>query len=430
MTSAKSIAAALVARGLDEAEEDAKAAMFERVLHAFASKCGGEPEHARWVPGRLEVFGKHTDYAGGRTLVCAVPRGFAMVARPRSDGQLHVIDAKRDETFIFHPWDADTHAGWRHYVEVVARRLGRNFPGSTLGADVVLESDLPRASGMSSSSALVVGVAATLVRAGGLDRRSEWRTNIATPLDLASYFGCLENGMPFGSLAGDAGVGTHGGSEDHAAIVNGAAASVSAFRFVPMRRLDEVRIPAGWRFVLSTSGIAARKTGAAMHQYNRLSQGTRLLLELWNASQSAADSLAAITASPANVARLRELIGAGAIAGWPRAALGRRLDHFIREDARVPIAADALRTTDAEGMALLARDSQEDAELLLGNQIPETIALVHAARASGAFAACSFGAGFGGSVWALTEGRQAQHLARQWHPGAFVAVPGPPATEL
>ena len=42
--------------------------------------------------------------------------------------------------------------------------------------------------------------------------------------------------------------------------------------------------------------------------------------------------------------------------------------------------------------------------MLLGNQVPETIALARAALAHGAFAACSFGAGFGGSVWALVEG--------------------------
>ena len=27
------------------------------------------------VPGRIEVFGKHTDYAGGNVLVCAAGRG-------------------------------------------------------------------------------------------------------------------------------------------------------------------------------------------------------------------------------------------------------------------------------------------------------------------------------------------------------------------
>lgn len=430
MKSSHSLADALVERGLDVSERSVKAAMFERILRVFGEHAKGEPQFAWWVPGRLEVFGKHTDYAGGRTLIAAVPRGFVVVARARTDGELHVVDAKRAETFVLHTWDADTHAGWRHYVEVVARRFSRNFPGASLGADIVLESDLPRASGMSSSSALVVAIATALARAGDLHAHPDWRANIRTPIDIASYDGCLENGMTFGTLAGDAGVGTHGGSEDHAAIILGGSDTLSAFRFVPMRQLDDVRVPAEWRFVLSPCGIAARKTGTEMHKYNRLSQGTRLLLELWNGSQSHADSLGAIAASPERTSHLRTLIHRSRIAAWPPDALERRLDHFLREDARVPEAVEAFRTFDARRLGRLAAESQADAETLLGNQIPETIALARSARESGALAACSFGAGFGGSVWALVDRAKADDFARRWHTDAFVAAPGPALAEL
>lgn len=37
----------------------------------------------RWfVPGRIEVLGKHTDYAGGSTLVAAVDRGVTISIEP------------------------------------------------------------------------------------------------------------------------------------------------------------------------------------------------------------------------------------------------------------------------------------------------------------------------------------------------------------
>ena len=47
--------------------------------------------------------------------------------------------------------------------------------------------------------------------------------------------------------------------------------------------------------------------------------------------------------------------------------------------------------------------SQQLAERRLGNQVPETIELARSARELGARAASAFGAGFGGSVWALVS---------------------------
>ena len=42
------------------------------------------PAVAVYVPGRIEFLGKHTDYAGGRSLLLAVDRGFRLVAVPRA----------------------------------------------------------------------------------------------------------------------------------------------------------------------------------------------------------------------------------------------------------------------------------------------------------------------------------------------------------
>lgn len=431
MTTAASLARALAEQGLDPAEVSGKAAMFDRALRMFQREAGRDPQYAWWVPGRLEVFGKHTDYAGGRTLVCTIPRGFVVLASPRADGVLRVADAGRHDTFSLDPADEAVHTGWRHYIEVVARRFARNFPGAARGGDLAIASDLPHASGMSSSSALVIGIATALIRVGGIERHVRWRTNVRSALDAAGYFACLENGLSFGTLAGDTGVGTHGGSEDHAAIVAGVPRHLSAFRFVPMKHLDDVAVPDAWRFVLTPCGVASDKTGSVMGKYNRLSQGTHLLLKLWNESDAGAKSLgAALAASPANVDRLRDLIHRSRFDGWTPDALEQRLDHFLREDARIPAALEAFCDADAERLGALAAESQSDAETLLGNQIAETSALAGSARELGAFASCSFGAGFGGSVWALVGRTDAEAFARQWDPDAFVAVPGPALCEL
>jgi galactokinase len=454
------LASRLIERGLHPAEHTAKASLYDMALAALRAQTKQPPEYASWVPGRLEVFGKHTDYAGGRTIVAAVPRGFAFVARHREDDVVRIRDARSGDSVTTECGTSGiAFTGWRHYAEVAVARLARNFPQAApgratsraRGADIAFASDLPRASGMSSSSALLVGVATVLARLWALSDRTEWIRNIRGCLDLAGYFGCMENGLTFGTLTGDAGVGTHGGSEDHAAMVCGQPQRLSGYAFIPMRDLGDVAVPHSWRFVIASSGVTAEKTGNAQEAYNRLAAGARVLLDLWNqqeercaldSARARASLAAAVASAPTASARLFDLARHSAVRGWTPSALADRLEHFLREDARVPDALEAFRNADAARLGVLADASQQDAEGLLGNQIPETATLARLARDLGALAACGFGAGFGGSVWALVDSDAAADFAPQWlaayraaHPHAvesvaFVATPGPALTEL
>ena len=66
----------LIELGVSEQEAEAKAALFERADRALDKVHAESHRWSIWVPGRIEVLGKHTDYAGGRSLVCALERGF------------------------------------------------------------------------------------------------------------------------------------------------------------------------------------------------------------------------------------------------------------------------------------------------------------------------------------------------------------------
>lgn len=109
----------------------------ERVAHELR-RTGRTPAWLIWVPGRIELLGKHTDYAGGRSLVCPIDRGFMLAVAPRTDERLLVTDAGGiDDTFVcpITP-DAPIYGGhWSAYPATVARRIARNFPG-VRGADV------------------------------------------------------------------------------------------------------------------------------------------------------------------------------------------------------------------------------------------------------------------------------------------------------
>src|SRR4029453_10540717 len=112
--------------------------------------------------------------------------------------------------------------------------------------------------------------------------------------------------------------------------------------------------------------------------------------------------------------RLRALTDRAPDSG-ERAALRSRLEHFLVENHEIlPAALTALDANALDDFGRLVDRSQEAAERLLGNQVPETSSLAALARTNGALAASAFGAGFGGSVWALVETSRAEAFLKAW----------------
>lgn len=432
--------------GMSAPDAASRASLFEKLHHASPRILEGAPEWQRFTPGRIEIFGKHTDYAGGHSLLATVPRGIALTARRRQDrlvrvgdifdGQLIEVDPSAEAPPHYH--------GLQKYVHVVAHRFFLNFPGCDLGTNIAIASDLPRASGMSSSSALVVGVALALIERAGLRQRDEWHRHLPDVHALAWYLGCVENGLDFPGLPGTAGVGTNGGSEDHTAIIASSPEHVSLYRFVPVKPLDRTRMPDDWMFVIASSGIQADKADSVRDRYNRASNGVRALHALWNrrAAQPAQSLADAISSSPGAVDELRTWIAPTDDAVFSADDLHRRLDHFINETARAPLALEAFRRADRHALGALADDSQREAGSLLGNQIPQTVLMAQLARQLGAFASSNFGAGFGGSVWAAVPAADAEAFGQEWARAYarrrpeigevdwFLSRPGPAAVEV
>ena len=383
---------------------------------------GSGGDRAAWfVPGRIEVLGKHTDYAGGRSLLCATERGFSAMSAARTDRQLVLTDLRRSSTLILTPDQPSTPASWGTYPLTVLRRLTNNFPDAVHGADIVFESTLPSASGLSTSSALVVMVLLALVHANRLEATDRWLANIRSLEDLAAYAATIENGSSFRALTGTRGVGTEGGSEDHTAILCSHANRLAQYAFCPTRHERSIDLPPTLVFAIGVSGIAARKTGEALDDYNRAARSVQLILERWRAASGRQDaSLAdAIASAPDAVDRLRNILQPDG------RALIDRFNQFVEESTvLVPSAVDALVRGDLTAFGATVARSQALAEQGLGNQVPETIALVRDARATGALAASAFGAGFGGSVWALVEQSTASSFVDRWQNAYAADCPG------
>lgn len=390
-------------------EAERKDALARRVVASLDG--AGDPRgvSAFWVPGRIEFLGKHTDYGGGRSLVCAVERGIVIAFRRRSDSAIHMRDVIRGErTELTLGAGVEAPRGhWGNYPATVARRIARNFPSATGGADIAFASDLPIASGMSSSSALVVATFLALAATNDLAHTPEYRGSIHSEEELAAYLGTVENGMTFGALAGEAGVGTFGGSEDHAAILCGSPGALTQFSFAPLRTDRVVPLPPDHVFVIASSGVIAEKTRAALENYNRTARLAGEVLD-WLRRAHGAEY-------PTLAAAIHDADIRGGFTDMPEPLRARAIQFARESTVIVPRSADALQRGDLASLGFLVDRSQQLAETLLGNQVPETIFLAGAAREHGAVAASAFGAGFGGSVWALVAKPHASQFTAAWH---------------
>lgn len=428
----------LAVAGLSAREREPKTLLYSRALASL----GASAREARlwWVPGRIEFLGKHTDYAGGPSLVCAIERGFAVAAVPRGDRCMRIVDASSGERV-----EAELRAEivpsrdhWSNYALTVARRVVRNFAGPLIGIDLAFASDLPPAAGLSSSSALIVATFLALADANELVNRAEYAEAIRSVEDLAGYLGSVENGSGFRELAGDDGVGTRGGSQDHTAILCARPGALMQYVFAPMRFERALALPEEHVFVVAVSGVVAAKTGSALARYNNAAARAAAALHAWRAAtgSQAATLAAALRALPNAMERFRAVLN-------DRPELVDRVEQLDIESRIVRAAGDALAAGDLALLGQLVDESQAAAERLLGNQVPETIELARSARELGAVAASAFGAGFGGSVYALVRRSVAEDFRRRWaaryaerfpnhsaDASFFASCAGPPATAL
>ncbi|HEX7978608.1 MAG TPA: galactokinase family protein [Gemmatimonadaceae bacterium] len=381
------------------------------------------------VPGRIELVGKHVDYAGGRSLTCAVDRAITATVKELDVPIIRVRDEGK-RGFVEVPLDAGVeraHGGKRRgtYVVAVARRFARDFPHARTGVDITLRSTLPPSAGLSSSSALVVAIASALVAANPTDDDDAWSVIFSNPLARAEYFGAMETGAPYGPFAGDDGVGARGGAQDHVAIVCARDGHVGQFSYVPARLERYVPWPAEYVFAIGVSGVRATKTGNARARYNRVSDSARALLRSWNAATARMDvTLAdALASDPGAGDRLARLAAQGA-EEFDGRYLGPRFAQFREEiDIIVPATGDALHDGDLAKLGTLVDRSMALATTALANQVPETIFLARRARELGAVAASAFGAGFGGAVWAMIRASDADAFVARWRSSYITNFP-------
>ena len=120
------------------------------------------------APGRVNLIGEHTDYNDGFVLPIAIDRRTFVAGAPRLDARIVVHSQAFAQTLEFDlSQPGQTRRGtWLDFVEGTARALlARGIP--ILGANLLIESDVPAGAGLSASAALELSVGYALASLGG-----------------------------------------------------------------------------------------------------------------------------------------------------------------------------------------------------------------------------------------------------------------------
>lgn len=383
-----------------------------------------KPSHTFFcrVPGRVNLIGEHTDYNGFSVLPITIKKEIYCACSPRKDSEVHLFneDARfQTKSFLNCSNIQPSPVGsWDNYVKAGIIALNKkfnvkNFPGFNL----FIKSTLPIATGLSSSSALVITASLAYLKVLGKELGKD-----ISRLELAEL---LAEGEHF--------VGTRGGGMDQTVILNGEEGHACKIDFFPIRT---ALIPLfdDYQFVICDSTIRAKKTGDCLNRYNA---GPRLcslicaiierylqkeydhyveikrLSDLWTgnfclSSQEILDY--AEQAIPKEYISLKEIASLLSLSpheireqwlgnieepekGFP---LRARIRHVITEHKRVELCRDALLAHDVYTFGKLMNESHYSCANDYEISIPELDILTQLARKYGAIGSRLTGAGFGG----------------------------------
>ena len=336
-------------------------------LNAFEKYFGHPAAVIAKAPGRLEILGNHTDYNEGFVLSCAVGFGVTIsiaengldhcrVRNPEFAGDAEsIIDLQNVGSAI--PGD------WVNYIRGVITELDKR--GIKIRPfDALVQSDLPVASGMSSSAALEVGFSFAFKELFNIELANEEWARLGQAVENV-YLG-LKTGLldQFSSIFG----------QKNSLIL-------SDFRTVEVLRT--VAVPEGYVLVVANSMI---KHNLVDSEYN----SRRAECE------GAAEKIAA---KHSGVTKLRDVSPALLESEKENLSLleYKRAKHVTGECDRVQKALEFLDANDIEGFGKLLFESHESSRNNFENSTIELDYLVELAKSiPGCLGARLSGGGFGG----------------------------------
>ncbi|MEI6776360.1 MAG: galactokinase [Chloroflexales bacterium] len=125
----------------------------------FTDRFGVRPRMIVRAPGRVNLIGEHTDYNEGFVFPIAIDRETFVAARSRPDNIIRTYTTQfgQEDSFEIGQIEHSSDKPWANYVRGIVKGIrARDLP--ITGADLLISSDVPLGSGLSSSASLEVAV--------------------------------------------------------------------------------------------------------------------------------------------------------------------------------------------------------------------------------------------------------------------------------
>ncbi|MFC1538267.1 galactokinase [Candidatus Latescibacterota bacterium] len=398
------------------------------LIQEFETRFGVSPTHIVAAPGRVNLIGEHTDYNGFPVLPISIANSIKAVVSPRSDKKICIQNlSSQYESVSFdikHDIPHSSRGHWSSYAKAAISALAgyRGFCGDMFsGMNALYEGDIPISAGLSSSSALVIASALSLLAVNGLEMGS---------IELAELM-----------AEGEWYVGTQGGGMDQAICLLGKRGYTVKIDFFPLK-YQYIPFPENYSIIVAHSLIRASKTKNTLFQYNKRVSECRLATALINSVYKpdksitllgdlpgtkfydsfdnpgdfihntfdrevySLNELSLITNVPETVLTEKYLFGRdGKSIPFDDSGffLRKRALHVLTEAERVERSCEALRQSDAAGFGALMNLSHQSCNKNYEISTPELNTLVSIMSESGALGARLTGAGFGGCAVALVR---------------------------
>jgi galactokinase len=335
------------------------------------------------APGRVNLIGEHTDYAGGFVMPAAIDFGTLAAISPRTDGRVVVWSENFNEQ-VSHQLDGFPKNGGGHWsgyplgVVKILREAGFKVPAFNL----TIQGDVPLGAGLSSSASIEVATAlAALSLAGANPEREE----------IAKLCQRAEN-VYVGSSCGimDQFIACRG-AENHALLLDCRSLE---YRLAP--------IPPSVSLVIANTMVKHSVAGGEYGiRRTEVEEGTAILREHRPEIELLRD------ATPQDL----EQWGAE----MPENVL-RRCRHIITENLRTVAAADALEAGHMKKLGDLMAAAHASYRDDFEASCEEADAMVEAAhRLPGLIGARLTGGGFGGCTVNLVHADRAEKFAARLH---------------